>query len=440
MEKGDGARARAGPVRARSLWRAAARRATLRAVMGTHDVVVIGAGISGLTLAFEAAGAGRKVLVLEAEPRLGGCLATHRTASGYWLELGAHTCYNSYYGFTELVDACGLRAAVLQRAKTHMRMLEGDALVPGSNMGMLLRLFSWGELLQAAPQVIRAMTGNLPKEGETVYSYYARLVGRKNYGQVLGPMLSAVPSQSADAFPASMLFKTRSTRRKEFPRSFTLQGGLQTFAEALASRPGVTALTGQPVAAVERTGEGFAVVTQAGERHLAPVVAVATTPGAAARLLRPAHPELAGQVARVKEAVVESLGFAVPAGKVAGLPVSTFIVPRDDVFYSVVTRDPVPDPAWRGFAFHFKPGLAREAKLARAARLLGLAASDLEDVTERRAALPSPVLGHEEVVREIDRLSAGRRLCVTGNWFAGLSLEDCVERSRAEWRRVAALG
>jgi UDP-galactopyranose mutase len=65
--------------------------------------------------------------------------------------------------------------------------------------------------------------------------------------------------------------------------------------------------------------------------------------------------------------------------------------------------------------------------------------SDLEEVVERRSTLPSPVLGHEEIVGEIDRLSSGSRLCVTGNWFAGLAIEDCVDRSRQEWARVAAL-
>jgi UDP-galactopyranose mutase len=307
-------------------------------------------------------------------------------------------------------------------------------------MGLLLRLFSWGELLAAAPRVLQAMAGRLPKDGQTVYSYYSRLVGRKNYGNVLGPMLSAVPSQSADAFPASMLFKVRKVRRKEYPRSFTLRGGLQSFAEALARQAGVTALAGRPVAAIERTGEGFAAVTEAGERHEGAVLAVATTPGAAARLLRGVDPELAGQAARVKEAVVDTLGFAVRAEKVASLPVSTFLVPRDDVFHSVVTRDSVPDEAWRGFAFHFKPGLDRDRRLERAAALLRLAPADLEAPAERRTTLPSPVLGHEEVVREIDRLTAGRGLSVVGNWFSGLSLEDCVERARGEWKRVAALG
>jgi hypothetical protein len=110
--------------------------------MSDHDVIVIGAGISGLTFAHEAARAGRSVLVLERAPRVGGCLSTHRGPSGFWYELAAHTCYNSYYGLTEILDAVGLRGEVVQRAKTHMRMLRGDALVPGSNLGMLMRLFS----------------------------------------------------------------------------------------------------------------------------------------------------------------------------------------------------------------------------------------------------------------------------------------------------------
>lgn len=402
--------------------------------MSTHDVLVIGGGISGLTFAHEAARAGRSVLVLEQAPRVGGCLATHRGPSGFWYELGAHTCYNSYVGLTEVLDACGLRGAVLPRAKTHMRMLEGDRLLPGSNLGMLLRRFSWAELALSAPRMFTAR-----KDGQTVYSYYASIVGRRNYGRVLGPMLSAVPSQSADAFPASMLFKSRATRRQEYPRSFTLQGGLSSAAEAIARQPGVEVRLGQAVTSLETSAQGQVAVTADGARHEAKVVALAVGPGAAARLLAAAAPELAQVVARVKEAQVDSLGFAVRAEKVAPLPVSTFLVPRDDVFHSVVTRDPVPDATWRGFAFHFRPGLDQAARLARAARLLRLAPSDLEDVAEQRSVLPSPVLGHEQVVSEVDRLTAGGKLRLTGNWFAGLSLEDCVDRSRQEWARVAAL-
>ncbi len=402
--------------------------------MGKHDVVVVGGGISGLAFAESAAKAGRSVVVLEEAPQVGGCLATHRGPGGFWFELGAHTCYNSYAGLAGLLERCGLRGAVLPRARTHLRFLEGDRLVPGSNLGSLLRLFAWRELARSLP---RAFTAR--KEGQTVYSYYASIVGRKNYARVLGPMLAAVPSQSADAFPAAMLFKSRPLRRKDLPRSFTVERGLATVAETIARQPGIELRTGTAVAAVEGGAGGpYAAVTAAGERVEGAVLAVATPPAAAAALLRGCAPELSIQVARVGQATVETLAFAAPSSKV-DLPPSTFLVPRDDLFHSVVSRDPIPDREWRGFAFHFRPGLGRDVRMTRALQVLRLRPGDVSDVVERRTVLPSPVLGHEQVVAEVDRLTAGTRLVVAGNWFAGLSIEDCVERARGEWERVAAI-
>ncbi len=276
------------------------------------------------------------------------------------------------------------------------------------------------------------------KDGKTVEEFYSSIVGKRNYAKVLGPMLSAVPSQSADAFPAGMLFKMRDTRRKDFPRSFTLRGGLQSVTDALARQPGVQVATGRTVVSLSADGPGWAVVTDDGERHEAEVAAVATPPSAAAAFLGGAAPDLAAQVSRVKDTVVETLAFAVRTSKVSNLPISMFLVPRMDVFHSAVTRDSVPDPEWRSFAFHFKPGLTPEERFARVTRILGLGKADLEEVVEKRTVLPSPTLGHEKIVAEIDRLTAGRKLCVLGNWFAGLSIEDCVDRSRSEWARVAA--
>ncbi|MBK9372343.1 MAG: FAD-dependent oxidoreductase [Holophagales bacterium] len=403
--------------------------------MSRHDVVVVGGGISGLTFAFHAARAGRSVLVLESAGKPGGCITTRRADGGYWFEVGAHTCYNSYLGFTGLIDACALRGEVLQRAKTHLRFLDGDRLVPGSNLGVMLRLFGWFEAAVSLPRMIGAK-----KEGKTVAQFYSSIVGKRNYAKVLGPMLSAVPSQSADAFPAGMLFKMRDTRRKDFPRSFTLRGGLQTMTDALARQPGIEVATGRMAVSLEANGSGWAVVTDDGERHEAGVAAVATPPSAAAAFLGGAAPDLAAQVSRVKDTVVETLAFAVRASKVSRFPVSMFLVPRKDVFHSAVTRDSVPDPEWRSFAFHFKPGLTPEERVARVTRLLGLGKADLEELVEKRTILPSPELGHEAIVAEIDRLSAGKKLSVLGNWFAGLSIEDCVDRSRSEWARVAAAG
>ena len=91
------------------------------------------------------------------------------------------------------------------------------------------------------------------QEGHSVREYYSRLVGRRNYERVLGPMLSAVPSQSADNFPSDMLFKKRE-RRKDVMRSFTVAGGLKSIVEGLVRHPNIEVKT-SCAAAGSRCGE-----------------------------------------------------------------------------------------------------------------------------------------------------------------------------------------
>jgi oxygen-dependent protoporphyrinogen oxidase len=400
--------------------------------MARHDVIVVGGGISGTAFAFHAARSGRRVLLLERENRLGGCLHTARNEAGFWFELGAHTCYNSYGALIDVLEGCGLLGQLQPRAKPRLRFLEGNRVLPGENLALLLRLMKKGELLLSLPRLFGAR-----QEGRTVRSYYSRVVGPNNYDRVLGPMLSAVPSQKADDFPADMLFKKR-PRRKDVIRSFTLKGGLQDVPEAAARAPGVGVRLAAAAERVENSGKGFAVALSDGSREEADVLALATPPGAAAVLLRGAHPELSARMASVRETAVDTLALTVRAERVSHLPPSTFLIPLRDVFYSVVTRDVVPDPVWRGFTFHFQPGLSADERLRRAVAVLGIDRGGAESVVERRSVLPSPVLGHHDLVRDVDRLLAGTRLAVTGNWFAGLSIEDCVQRSRAEWSRVGS--
>lgn len=400
---------------------------------GVQDLIVIGGGIAGASLAFHAARAGARPLVLEAEREPGGCLTTARASSGFWYELGAHTCYNSYAAFLEVLEGCELMGELQPRAKPVLRFLDGGRVLPGKNLGLLLAQFSKLELLGSIP---RWFGGS--QAGESVRSYYSRFVGAKNYERVLGPMLSAVPSQCADEFPADMLFKKR-PRRQDVLRSFTLKRGLQTAVERALARPGVTLRTNARVAGVERDPRGFVVVLESGERLAAAKLALAVPPGAASKLLANVAPELARLASGLREAELDTLGFAVRADRVA-VPSATFLIPLADQFHSIVTRDVVPDPTWRGFAVHFRPGLARDARIRRACEVLGLAPTDLEELRERRVRLPSPVLGHAGVVRALDERLAKLPLALTGNWFGGLAIEDCVQRSKSEWQRVGASG
>ena len=403
--------------------------------MESRDVVVVGGGVSGLSFAWHAARSGRKALVLEGSDRLGGCLDSRRTAAGYWYELGAHTCYNSYAGLLEIIEGTGLRDRIVPRGEARKRFafLRGGAIDMLGPISVLMR-FDKAELLR---NVFRGMRAS--KEGATTCGWYSGVVGKRNYSRILAPFLSAVPSQSVDSFPAAgpgSLFKKR-PRRKDVVKSFTLDGGLSSVIAAAAGSPGVETRTGAIVREVRTVGGGYEVRLADGSSFQAPVVSVAVPPSMASAMLRADFPDLSSELARVGMAATESVGVVVRREKVK-LPEMAFLVPADDLFWSAVTRDPVPDPDWRAFAFHFKTGKTDDERRARIAQILQVEQGDFEEVTRRMTLLPSPVLGHDRLVGELDRMLSGSRLALTGNYFDGLAIEDCVQRSRAEWARVSA--
>jgi len=404
----------------------------LRAVQ-THPVLVIGGGISGLAFAWHAARAGQAPLVLEASGRLGGCLDSRRGPADYWFELGAHTLYNSYGALLEIAEGCPTPPAIVARGEARKRfgLLRAGGL---TTMGPLsvFRQFGFWELVTSAPRGLFGRGGQ-----RTIREHFSRLVGARNYAGVLAPFLSAVPSQAVDDFPASgpgSLFKKR-PRRKDITKSFTFAGGVGAITAAITGA-GVATRLDAPVAAIARADGGYRVELADGTALAAARLGVATDPATAARLLAGAHPEVAAAAGAIRTVEVESVGVVVERAAVA-LPPVAFVVPTDDVFWSVVTRDPVPDEQHRAFTFHFKPGVDRAARLRRIGEVLGVGADRLLTIAERRTTLPAPARDHAAAVAAIDQALAGLPLALVGNYFAGLAIEDCAARAKAEWARLA---
>lgn len=395
--------------------------------MNRYDVIVLGAGISGLSLAHQCAAAGLNTLVIEKSSRAGGCFHSHAftgDADGFWLELGAHTCYNSYGSLLDILKEKNILDRLIGREKVPFRMLVGSEIKSIPSQLNFLELFASGW---------RVFTAK--KEGKSVASYYAPIVGRSNYDRVFSPAFNAVISQRADEVPAEMLFKKR-PRRPEVARSFTLQGGLQTITDSLTARQGITLKTNTVITAVTGTGAEYSLTAADGAIYTTSTVAFATPPTDAAALARNIDQELSAVLGKIGVETIETVGVAVPKDALRLEPLAG-IIAADDVFYSAVSRDTVKHESFRGFSFHFKEGkLDLEAKLKRIAEVLGVSADKLQQVVTRENRLPSPVVGHSELVTAIDRALEGKRILVTGNYFAGMAIEDCVSRSCSEFARL----
>jgi protoporphyrinogen oxidase len=394
-------------------------------VSGNVDVVVLGAGISGLCLAHRVARAGRQVLVLEAAAEAGGCVRSERQPAGFWFEMGTHTLYNSYGSLLSIIDELGLRDRMLARRKAPFRLLVDGKLRSIPSQLSLTELFAsaWHAFSER-------------KQGQTVANYYGKLVGQRNWKHVFAPLFAAVLSEPADNFPAEILFKKR-TRRKDIQRSFTFAGGIQALTDRIAAQPGVTLRTNAAARTIARAGGNFVVEIAGGDRVFARRLALALPAPEAARLLAPITPEIATALARIQTAPIESVGVVAEARHLR-LPRLAGIVPVNDTFFSVVTRDVVPDDRLRAFTFHFRAGLTLDERIDRVCAVTGLARDQLVCVATHATSLPSLALGHKEIAQEIDRHLPGSGLYITGNYFGGLAIEDCSLRSAKEAERLLA--
>lgn len=398
--------------------------------MKQYDSIIIGAGISGLSLAHYCAKAGLQTIVLEKNRKPGGCFCSHKfdgDASDFWLELCAHTCYNSYGNLIGIVEECGILDRIVKREKVGFKMfVNGGITSIPSQINFL-------ELLLSVPRMF-----GLKKEGETIKSYYAKIVGKRNYEKVFGPAFTAVISQNADDFPADLLFKKR-PRRKDVLKSFTFTNGLQTITDAIAAEKGVEVKTGSEVQAITFRDGIFEVSVSGGERIEAKSLALASPPDVAAKLLRPSFPEVAGVLSEIGVESIETVGVAIRKNALSLSPLAGLIA-VEDAFYSAVSRDTVPHGSYRGFSFHFKAGGTDEAsKLRRMSEILKVERGLLEQVASRESVLPSLRVNHPALVDRIDRVVAGKKLLLTGNYFLGLAIEDCVSRSLSEFARLKTL-
>ncbi len=389
--------------------------------------IVIGAGISGIGAAHFAAQQGIATVVLERSERVGGCMHTHPFASldGFWIEAGGHSCFNSYGTLLRIMEQRNLLDLITAKQKVNYLLWH-----QGRRRSIVSALH-FLELALSLPKLRR-----LDKAQSSVKEYYEQLLGAKNYRDLFAPAFRSVVCQPADNFPALAMFRKK-PRRKDILRSFTLANGLNALPQAIAQQPNIEVRTEQLIDQIERTATGYAVHSN-GQRIDTETLTLAVPPDVAAELVSTAAPEIAAILQRIGMVEIDTFMLAVEQQQLQLKPFAG-LISVDGPFLSAVSRDFLPDDRYRGFAFHFPGGKYSFAdKQAAACAALSLNPEQIAASAEVRNRLPSLSKDHFAVIESLDQALNGLPLAITGNWFLGVSIEDCLTRSEQEHKRLFA--
>ena len=121
------------------------------------EVVVVGAGIAGLTAAYRLRQAGHRVTVLEASQRVGGRMATEERG-GFRMDTGAYLLSTKYERMRALIGELGLSGAVRQGSDVLGIVRDGTVHRVGASVlgAARTRALSWSAKLAAARMVLDA--------------------------------------------------------------------------------------------------------------------------------------------------------------------------------------------------------------------------------------------------------------------------------------------
>lgn len=443
----------------------------------TAQVVVVGAGITGLTLAHGLARRGVDVRLLEATPRAGGVIQT-LSRDGFVLEQGPFSVMVKSGEFGALLDELGLAAVEVDADASRKRYVLRDGrlcAVPTSPGGLLRTpLLSMGGRLR----LLRGVFKSRPRPAdadETMAQVAARRLGQESAEYLAGPAAVGIFGAEADelSFDACipryakadrqtgsivgmMKAVKRSTGRPETgeqtPKRAMIgfEGGLQTLIDRLVDELGERAWFGCAVETIERAGAGY-LVSHAGGRIEAGAVVCAVASGQAARLLDAIAPGVAEELDsfRTTGLGVAHLGFR-REDVAHSLDGFGFLLPKSEriepllgaIWASSIFRDAAPEghvliraivggTRWPD-AMHWSHAELIDRSCAALKPLLGFRGDPvLTQACFWPAAVPVYAPGHDARVARVAALLANPPgLWCAGNWTGGLGVNDRVVAAR----------
>lgn len=160
-------------------------------IENTYDVLVIGAGITGLTTALYLQRAGLHVAIIEKASRVGGQIETKHT-DGFVCECGPNTGVLSYPEIQELLQDIELEPQIASEANKVRQVWKKNRFYPLPSslyQAVTTPLFTWGDKLRILAEPWRTPGTN---PDESVADLVCRRMGRSFLDYAVDPFISGI--------------------------------------------------------------------------------------------------------------------------------------------------------------------------------------------------------------------------------------------------------
>ncbi|MEX1136656.1 MAG: protoporphyrinogen oxidase [Balneolales bacterium] len=250
-------------------------------------VAIIGAGITGLTLALELKKKGLGIRVYESSPEVGGVMKTLQK-DGWLAEGGPNSIFETSTRIKNLIDDCNLRDQVLYTSpkaeKRYVVKNGAPAAVPGSPIQFIKSnlLSNKSKLLILKEPFVKPKPDD---EEESLADFVRRRLGEEVLDYFVYPFVGGIYSGDPEKLSVKYAFKRFYTLEKkygsiilgqfkaakerkehEIPRnkakSFSFKAGLQTLPKAIHQRLGGDVKTNTQVIAINHNNNSYQVDTE----------------------------------------------------------------------------------------------------------------------------------------------------------------------------------
>ncbi|MBV9240858.1 MAG: protoporphyrinogen oxidase [Acidobacteria bacterium] len=437
-------------------------------------VAVIGAGISGLCVAYRAQMAGATVTLFDASDRVGGNI--HTVTNGpYTYEHGPNSLMANGEIF-ELIAELGLDGKIVATkpaAKTRYILRDGKPMaLPGSiAQGLTTRAFSIGGRLRILKE---PFISSKTTPAESVYEFIERRIGREMADYAIDPFVSGIYAGDprrlslTNAFPkfhnleatSGSLIKGALFGKKlpakpvpdGSPRMFSFKRGMQTLVDGIAEN--LTDLRLQtPVESFVKHNGNFTVN---GEKFDG--VAICTPARATAKFVEKINDGAAKEIADVYYPPIAVVYASYKKTRV-GVPPDGFgiLIPgvekRDilgALFSSSVFDGRAPEDE---HLFTIFIGGSRRPELCDRddGKIIELATSELAsimritgapvftDIKRWERSIPQYNIGYEKVTTAVETIQdKNSGLVICSNFYKGIAVGECVKNSITAAERLLA--